>query len=113
MATALLLVGSIYIIIFSFIVTMAGYGVRTPIEPFLTTKELLLIRIFAPLTLYAPLSLSYSMISLCFKVPFQAKFVSPLLRSPLALFIYKFTLLSTNLGTTMQQDSSCIGYMCT
>ena len=72
-ASALLLVGSIYIIIFSFVVTMTGYAVRVPIEPFLTTGELLRVRILAPLALYAPLSFSYSMISLAFKVPFQAK----------------------------------------
>lgn len=73
-ATALLLVGSIYIIIFSFVVTMGGFAVRAPIEPLLTTRELLQLRILAPLILYAPLSFSYAMISLAFKVPFGAKF---------------------------------------
>ena len=52
---------------------MAGYALRGPLEPFLTIGELLRLRILAPLILYAPLSFSYSMISLCFKVPFQAK----------------------------------------
>lgn len=72
-ATAILLVGSIYIIIFSFVITMTGFAVRAPIEPFLTTSQLLLLRLFAPLAFYLPISFSYAMVSLAFKVPFQAK----------------------------------------
>lgn len=53
---------------------MGGFAVRAPIEPLLTTRELLQLRILAPLILYAPLSFSYAMISLAFKVPFGAKF---------------------------------------
>ena len=54
---------------------MVGYGVREPLEPYLKTKDLLLLRVLAPPMLYAPISFSYSMISLCFKVPFTAKCV--------------------------------------
>lgn len=53
---------------------MAGYAVRAPLEPFLTTRELLQLRLGAPLVLYGVLSFSYSMISLAFKVPFDAHF---------------------------------------
>ncbi|KAF9518190.1 hypothetical protein BS47DRAFT_1371079 [Hydnum rufescens UP504] len=73
-ATALTLVGSIYVIIFAFVVTMAGYLLRAPIEPHLTLKQLILLRLTEPILLYIPLSFGFSMISLCFKVPFNAKF---------------------------------------
>ncbi|KAF8310593.1 hypothetical protein DL93DRAFT_2157746 [Clavulina sp. PMI_390] len=73
-ATAVLLVGSIYLIIFTFTVTMGGYGARAPIEQFLTTSELLKLRLAAPMILYFPLSLSFAMISLPYKVPFGAKY---------------------------------------
>lgn len=53
---------------------MAGFAVRAPIEPFLTTRELLQLRLGAPMILYGVLSFSYSMISLAFKVPFGAHF---------------------------------------
>lgn len=102
-ATAVLFVGSIYIIIFAFIIsshiqhpvigydtpssdrragyllgtqTLTGYAVRESLEPFLTTAALVELGIIAPLAIYIPLSLSYSMISLAFKVPFQAKWVT-------------------------------------
>ena len=71
-ATAVLLVGSIYIVIFSFVVVsnrpfkqevpsantialsvpsskaMTGYAVRAPLEPFLTTRDLIRLRVIAP-----------------------------------------------------------------
>lgn len=73
-ATALLLVGAIYIIIFTFVVSMAGVQTRAPIEPFLSTRELLQLRILAPLIIYVVLSFSYAMIGLAFKPPFDAHF---------------------------------------
>lgn len=57
---------------------MSGFMARAALEPYLTTAELLRLRLFSPLLLYLPVSLSYSMISLCFQVPFGAKYVSSL-----------------------------------
>ena len=57
-----------------FLQTLAGYALRAPLEPFLTMKHLLLLRVVAPPIFYVPLSFAYSMISLCFKVPFNAKY---------------------------------------
>ncbi|KAF8310600.1 hypothetical protein DL93DRAFT_2084400 [Clavulina sp. PMI_390] len=71
-ATAILLVGSIYVIIFGFVITMASFAVRAPIEPFLKTPQLLLMRIAAPLLIYIPLSFAFAMLSLPYKVPFGA-----------------------------------------
>ncbi|KAF9509198.1 hypothetical protein BS47DRAFT_1332343 [Hydnum rufescens UP504] len=73
-ASALTLVGSIYTIIFAFVITLSGYAIRQAIEPFLKTKDLLLLRVLAPPIFYIPISVAYSMISLCFKVPFNAKY---------------------------------------
>ncbi|KAF9506164.1 hypothetical protein BS47DRAFT_1305609, partial [Hydnum rufescens UP504] len=73
-ASALTLVGSIYIIIFAFVITLSGYVMRQALEPYLKTKDLLLLRVLAPLLLYVPVSFSYAMVALCFKVPFNAKY---------------------------------------
>ncbi|KAF9511140.1 hypothetical protein BS47DRAFT_1364082 [Hydnum rufescens UP504] len=64
-ASALTLVGSIYTIIFAFVITLSGYAIRQAIEPFLKTKDLLLLRVLAP-------PIFTSLYRLCFKVPFNA-----------------------------------------
>lgn len=73
-ASALLLVGAIYITIFTFIAAMAGAQLRGPLEPYLSTGQLVRLRIFSPLLLYFVLSFSYALIGLAFKPPFDAKF---------------------------------------
>ncbi|KAG8751570.1 hypothetical protein FRC14_007767 [Serendipita sp. 396] len=73
-ATAVTLVGFIYVIILSFFVTMSGAGAREVIAPYLTTASLIKLRLIMPIILYFPLSLIYSMISLPFKLPFGAKY---------------------------------------
>ncbi|KAG8945903.1 hypothetical protein FRC03_001598 [Tulasnella sp. 419] len=91
-AGAVLLIGSIYICIFSyvwlfprisaasanpsttrFIVTLTNAAAREIIGPFLTTKSYIIMRIVVPLCAYLPLSFSYAMISLPFHLPFGAK----------------------------------------
>lgn len=73
-ASALLLVGAIYITIFTFIAAMAGAQIRAPLEPYLSTGELIKLRILTPLANYFVLSFSYALIGLAFKPPFDAKF---------------------------------------
>ncbi|KAF8304990.1 hypothetical protein DL93DRAFT_2172823 [Clavulina sp. PMI_390] len=72
-ATAILLVGSIYIIIFGFVISMTGFVVRAPLEPYLSVRQLLLLRIGAPVTIYLAISLFFAMLSLPYKVPFDAR----------------------------------------
>lgn len=73
-ASALILVGNIYIIFFAFIATMAGYALRQPLEPYLTLRQLFALRIIAPMIAYIPISFSYAMLSLPFNVPFDAHY---------------------------------------
>ncbi|KAB5590166.1 Nitrosoguanidine resistance protein SNG1 [Ceratobasidium theobromae] len=73
-ATAITLVGQIYLCIFAFIMTMANDVARGIIGPFLHLRSYLYLRIFVPLALYLPLSLAFSMISLPFHAPFGAKY---------------------------------------
>lgn len=54
---------------------MAHSTARTFVEPFLTYRSYIRVRIFVPLAVYLPLSLSYAMVSLPFKLPFDAKWV--------------------------------------
>ncbi|KAG8724775.1 hypothetical protein FRC09_014411 [Ceratobasidium sp. 395] len=73
-ATALTLVGQIYLCIFAFIMTMTNDAARGILGPFLTLKSYLWLRILVPLGLYFPLSLAFAMISLPFHAPFGAKY---------------------------------------
>ncbi|KAG9019841.1 hypothetical protein FRB90_003430 [Tulasnella sp. 427] len=73
-STAILLVGQIYITIFGFVITMAHDAARGVISPFLTFGSYAKIRLIVPMIAYIPLSLSYAMISLPFKVTFGAKY---------------------------------------
>ncbi|BEI86554.1 hypothetical protein CcaverHIS002_0608410 [Cutaneotrichosporon cavernicola] len=73
-AQAITLVGLIYMLIFSFICTMANNGAREIISPYLSNKAYITYRIVAPLLLYLPLSLFFAMVSLPFKVSFDAHF---------------------------------------
>lgn len=73
-ATAITLVGLIYMLIFSFIITMANNAAREVISPYLTTKAYLIYRIVVPLAVYFPLSFFFAMINLPFKLHFGAHF---------------------------------------
>lgn len=73
-ATALTLVGQIYLCIFAFIMTMSNDAARGILGPFLRLRSYLLLRVLVPLALYFPLSFSFAMISLPFHAPFGAKY---------------------------------------
>ncbi|KAG8994623.1 hypothetical protein FRB94_012637 [Tulasnella sp. JGI-2019a] len=73
-STALLLVGNIYITIFSFIVTIAHDGARRMIHPYLRYRSYIGLRLVAPMLLYIPVSFSYAMISLPFHATFGDKY---------------------------------------
>lgn len=72
--SAVTFLGFIYLIIFSFILTMNGNAARDIIAPFLTTKSLLVSRLVIPLVLYFWITLTFAMIDLPFHVPFGAKY---------------------------------------
>lgn len=63
-------VGLIYSILLAFNITMALYGARQPILPFLCRRHLFILRLVLPLLTYLPVSFVYSMINL----PFHACF---------------------------------------
>lgn len=63
-------VGLIYILLLAFNITMALFGSRQPILPFLRTRHLLILRLAIPTATYLVVSLVFSMINL----PFHAKF---------------------------------------
>ncbi|ORX38840.1 hypothetical protein BD324DRAFT_576967 [Kockovaella imperatae] len=73
-ATAITLVGLIYMLIFAFIITMTNNAVREIISPFLTTKSYIFYRLASPLLCYLPISFLFAMVSLPFKVHFGAHF---------------------------------------
>lgn len=73
-ATALTLVGQIYLCIFAFIITMTNDAARGILGPFLKLRSYLWLRVLVPLGLYFPLSLAFAMISLPFHAPFGAKY---------------------------------------
>lgn len=71
---AVLLVGQIYVIILAFIITMTHDFARGIISPFLRFKSYARMRLFVPLVAYIPLSFSYAMVNLPFKITFDAKY---------------------------------------
>lgn len=73
-STAILLVGQIYITIFAFVVTMAHDAARGVIAPFLNFKSYAKLRLIVPLIAYIPLSFSYALVNLPFKVTFGEKY---------------------------------------
>lgn len=73
-ATAITLVGMIYMLIFAFNITMMGNAAREVLQPYMNTKSLILFRLGAPLLLYLPIALAFSMINLPFKVDFGAHY---------------------------------------
>ncbi|CEL62334.1 Nitrosoguanidine resistance protein SNG1 OS=Saccharomyces cerevisiae (strain ATCC 204508 / S288c) GN=SNG1 PE=1 SV=1 [Rhizoctonia solani AG-1 IB] len=73
-ATALTLVGQIYLVIFGFIMTMTNDAARGIFGPFLRLRSYLILRILVPLGLYFPLSLAFAMVSLPFHAPFGTRY---------------------------------------
>ncbi|KAG8926597.1 hypothetical protein FRC01_008640, partial [Tulasnella sp. 417] len=73
-AQAVLLVGQIYITIFAFVITMTHDFARGIISPFLRFSSYARMRLFVPLVLYIPVSFSYAMVNLPFKLTFDAKY---------------------------------------
>ena len=72
-------------------------------EPYMTYRSIVALRIIAPFILYILLSLAYAMISLAFKVPFGAKYV--------VYMIYFGTHVPDVIcvGSIMPRDSLCSG----
>ena len=54
---------------------MAHTHARASIEPYLKLRSYLALRLLCPFLAYIPLSLSYALINLPFKLPFEAKLV--------------------------------------
>lgn len=73
-AIAVLVVGLIYLVILAFNATMAGFGSRQGLQPFLRFRSLVAMRILAPLVCYFFLSLMISLLNVPFKVPFGRTF---------------------------------------
>ncbi len=73
-AIAVLVVGLIYLCILAFNATMANFGGRQGLQPFLRYRSLVAMRIVAPLVCYFFLSLMISLLNIPFKVPFGRTF---------------------------------------
>ncbi|ODN82224.1 hypothetical protein L202_02510 [Cryptococcus amylolentus CBS 6039] len=73
-ATAITLVGLIYMLILSFIMTMTNNAVREIIAPFLKTRSYIMYRLITPLCLYLVISFFFVMVNLPFKVHFDAHY---------------------------------------
>ncbi|WVQ98009.1 hypothetical protein IAU59_005129 [Kwoniella sp. CBS 9459] len=73
-ATAITLVGLIYMLIFAFVITMSNNAVREIIAPFMTTGHYIAYRLVAPMCLYAIISFFFAMINLPFKIHFGTHF---------------------------------------
>ncbi|KDN46618.1 hypothetical protein K437DRAFT_223533 [Tilletiaria anomala UBC 951] len=63
-------VGLIYVLILAFSTTMAGHGMRQPIQPWLKLSHLTAMRLLVPLFAYFWLSLSFAALNTPFKVAF-------------------------------------------
>ncbi|KAF7981526.1 hypothetical protein HWV62_33103 [Athelia sp. TMB] len=73
-ATAVTLVGQIYMCIFTFMLAQAHLTARTLICKQLRFSSYLTLRLATPLILYLPLSMSLSLVSLAFDLPFGARY---------------------------------------
>ena len=52
---------------------MAHAAARTHVVPYLPFASYIALRILVPLAVYAPLSLSYALVSLAFGLPFDGR----------------------------------------
>ncbi|TXT08647.1 hypothetical protein VHUM_02775 [Vanrija humicola] len=73
-ATAITLVGLIYMLIFSFIMTMTNNAAREVIGPYMTNRAYIAYRLIAPVCLYFVISFFFAMVNLPFKIHFGAHF---------------------------------------
>lgn len=73
-AIAVLVVGLIYQCILAFVFTMANFGARQALQPYLRFRSLVAMRFAAPLVCYFFLSLMISLLNIPFEVPFGRTF---------------------------------------
>ncbi|KAG2126056.1 hypothetical protein DEU56DRAFT_983037 [Suillus clintonianus] len=73
-ASAVLVVGLIYQLIFTFIMVEANAAARAPIQGHLRLSSFLRLRLAVPLLIYVPMSLTYVLVSLAFGLPMDGKF---------------------------------------
>ncbi|KAL7414561.1 hypothetical protein BDY24DRAFT_385658 [Mrakia frigida] len=71
-ATAVTLVGLIYLLVLAFIQTMVHDAARSIIGPYLRTRVYVVLRLITPIVNYFIISFLFAMINLPFKVPFGA-----------------------------------------
>ncbi|KAH7918791.1 hypothetical protein BV22DRAFT_1075923 [Leucogyrophana mollusca] len=73
-ATAVTLVGQIFLCIFAFITAMANAAARPLIQRHLRFSHYLILRFAVPLVAYVPMSLTYTLVSLAFHLPFDTRY---------------------------------------
>ncbi|KAH7906449.1 hypothetical protein BJ138DRAFT_1162589 [Hygrophoropsis aurantiaca] len=73
-ATAVTLVGQIFLCIFAFITAMANAAARATIQRHLRFSHYLLLRFAVPLTVYIPMSLTYALVSLAYQLPLNTRY---------------------------------------
>ncbi|RPD68703.1 hypothetical protein L226DRAFT_540433 [Lentinus tigrinus ALCF2SS1-7] len=73
-AQATTLVGNIFLCIFSFMMTMANSTARALVAPHMRFLPYIALRIIVPIVAYFPLSMSYALVNLAFKLPLGTKF---------------------------------------
>ncbi|KAI0739998.1 hypothetical protein C8Q80DRAFT_208199 [Daedaleopsis nitida] len=73
-AQAVTLVGNIFLCIFAFMITMANSTARALVAPHMPFLSYIGLRISVPLLAYFPLSMSYALINVAFKLPLGTKF---------------------------------------
>ncbi|TBU27609.1 hypothetical protein BD311DRAFT_723883 [Dichomitus squalens] len=73
-AQAVTLVGNIFLCIFSFMITMANSTARAIVGPHMDFLPYIGLRILVPLLAYFPLSMSFALINVAFKLPLGTKF---------------------------------------
>ncbi|KAM5536448.1 hypothetical protein V8D89_009884 [Ganoderma adspersum] len=75
-AQAATLVGNIFLCIFSFMITMANSTARAIVSPHMNFLPYIGLRIAVPLIVYFPLSMSFALVNVAFKLPLGTKFGS-------------------------------------
>ncbi|KAK4701154.1 hypothetical protein P7C70_g5086, partial [Phenoliferia sp. Uapishka_3] len=64
-------IGMVYLLIFTFFISLFWNAARGPIEAKIPLKQLILLRVFVPVVQYLFISLSISLLSMAFGVPFN------------------------------------------
>ncbi|KAG0697830.1 hypothetical protein DFH29DRAFT_944459 [Suillus ampliporus] len=73
-ASAVTVVGQIFLCIFTFITATAHTSALALVQKYLRFSSYLRLRFAVPLLIYIPMSLTYTAVSLAFKLPINAKF---------------------------------------